>query len=316
VRNTSTTTILRAGVLVLVTAMLAACGGSSNGLQYQAPPGGSVTTSDTTSVALSTLTVSGYTVSGSLPQANGAVTVKEALSVSAPSGVSALSAARASNIRGTASGAATNTDYLYVTFTAAAPVTLTGSPALTFTSDLLTTGVSFSLAIYENGAWMAPFAGPSTAANSTVSFASVTTPITIGPGASVTFALYSGTIVEGIVPVVTPASLAFDASNPTTNTFTATELEYAGAFNATMACTENPAGQTPGSNAYVAQFSGGLTTASATPSAPGGSATFTVQSGAETGSCTATITDTNNASSTVSITVSSTSVTVTGKQRR
>ena len=203
-----------------------------------------------------------------------------------------------------------------MTFSSDAPVTLTGSPALTFTNDSLVTGDAYSLAIYQSGAWTAPFAGPSTAASSSVSFASVTTPITIGPGASVTIALYTGTIVEGLVPVLTPTSLAFDASNPTTMTFNASELEYAGAFSATLACTENPAGQTPVSNAYVAQFSGGATTATGTPSAPGGSVTFTVQSGAETGSCTATVTDTNNATSTVSITVSSTSVTVTGKQRR
>jgi|GEM_PF-3341843 epidermal growth factor receptor substrate 15 len=308
-------TILRAGVLVLVTAMLAACGGSSNGLQYQASPSGSVTTSSTSSVALSTLSVSVYTVSGSLPAANAAVTVKEALSVSAPSGVTALNAARASNLRGKLSSAPTNTDILYVTFSSATPVTLTGSPALTFTSGSLVTGDAYNIAIYQNGAWTAPFAGPSTAQNSVVSFASVTTPITIGPNNSVTFVLYSGTIVEGIVPIASPTSLAFDASTPTTMTFGVSEIEYAGAFSATLSCTENPAGQSPGSNAYVAQFSGGLTTASERPSAPGGSATFTVQSGAETGSCTATITDTNSASTTVSITVSSTALTVTGKQR-
>ena len=311
-------TILRTGVLVLVTSMLAACGGGGTSLPYQAPQGGAITTSDTNSVALSSLTLSGFTVSGTVPPANAAVTLKEALSISSPSGVPALSAARAANVRSTASGTATNTDVLYVTFSSAVPVTLTGSPALTFTSDALTTGVSYSLAIYQSGAWMAPFAGPSTAASGAVSFASVTTPITIGPDASVTFVLYSGTIFEGVLPTVTPTSLAFDASNPTSLTFTATELEYASAFTATMACTENPTGQSPASNAYVAEFTGTgttATTATGTPSSPGGGVVFTVQGGAETGSCTVTVTDANNATATVAITTSSTSVTVTGKHR-
>ncbi len=308
-------TMLRTGVLVALTAMLTACGGgNTNSLPYQPPSGSSFTTSTTSSTTLPSLTSSGFTVTGTLSATSVAALIQELLSVSAPSGVTPLSQRRAaaSHTLGAVVGTATN--LLYVTFSSSTTVTLPTSPALTFTSSAIVSGTAYSLALFSGGAWTAPIGVAQLGGTGTVSFPSYNTPVTIGPNAPATYVLYTGTATTTAI-VLLPATLTFDAGAPSSSSFSASEISYSGAFSATMTCTENPAGQSPGSNAFVAQFMGGGTTASQTPSSAGGTVTFNVNSGAETGACPVVVTDTNGNTSTVTIDVSSSSVTVTGKQR-
>src|SRR5580658_10719650 len=108
---------LRPVILIALTAMLTACGsGSGSSLPYQPPSGGDVTTSTVSSVALSSLTTAGFTVTGTLPPASVVASIHEALSTSTPSGVTPLSQERqaASKTMGAVVGTATN--LLYITF--------------------------------------------------------------------------------------------------------------------------------------------------------------------------------------------------------
>jgi hypothetical protein len=306
--------ILRAGVLALFTLCVTACGGGSSGggLPYQPPQSGSIMTSTTASVALPSLSLSGYTVTGSLPPASVAAAIKEALSISAPSGVTPLSKRRVtSRTQGAIVGTASS--LLYITLSSDTTVTLTMTPSLTFTAAPIVSGTAYSLGLYSEGAWSAPVA-LATGGDGTVTFASANTAVTIGPSSPATFVLYTGDATTTAIALL-PLSLNFDSGNPTTASFAASEIDYAGAFSATMTCTENPAGQSPGANAFVAQFTGGGTTSSQTPSSAGGSVAFSVDSGAETGTCSVAVSDTNGNSSTETIDVSSSSLTVTGKQR-
>lgn len=308
------TIALRTGTALALVSLLAACNVSGSGYTPAAhPSNGTFTTSTSASVTLPSLTASGITVSGSAPAANAAVSVTETLSTTAPSGVSALKARREAS--------ASLDVLLYVTFSSTSTVTLTASPALTFASSSITPGTSYYLGeIAGSGTWTAPFTGPQTASGDSVSFPSVTTPVTISSGAPVTFALYSGTAptpTPSPTPAASPASLLFDATAPgASQTFAVSEAGYSGTFTGTMTCTENPAGQTPPASAFVAEFSNGTATATATPASAGAAATFTVMGGAETGSCTATVSDSNLNSVAVGITVSTTSVTIDRVNRR
>ncbi|HTX56017.1 MAG TPA: hypothetical protein VMD47_02845 [Candidatus Acidoferrales bacterium] len=292
---------LRAGLLLTFVAAITACASPQYFTVPAAiPSSGTFTTSTSGSTTLPTLATSGITVTGSAPSANAAVTVTESLSTSAPGGVTAFKAKRdlTSSVN----------VVLYVTLSSTSTVTLSASPAFTFTSSSIASGTAYSLAeVSGSGTWTAPFAGPQTASSGSVAFASVDTQLTIAAGAPITFALYTGTEAT---PVASPASLLFDATNPTPMPFSVSETDYAGAFDATMTCTENPSGQSPASDAFVAQFSNGTASATATPASAGAATTFTVDGGAETGSCTATVTDSDENSATISITVSSTGVTV------
>ena len=306
--------MIRAGALALI-ALLSACNGGSS-VPYQPLFSSSVTTSTSGSVPLPSLSISGYTVTGTLPPASAAVAIHEAISASAPSGVTPLSTSRQAQSRqtqGAVVGTASN--LLYITFTSSASVTLTASPALTFTAASIAAGTVYNIALFSDSAWTAPFEEPQTGSAGSVSFPSTNTPVTIGPSSPATFVLYTGDATTTAVALV-PSSLSFDAADPSSGSFGASEVDYSGAFSATMTCTENPAGQSPGSNAFVAEFTGGGTTSSQTPSAAGGSVTFNVSSGAETGTCTVAVSDTNGNSSTETISVSSTNVTVTGNQRK
>ena len=126
----------------------------------------------------------------------------------------------------------------------------------------------------------------------------------------------------GHAPIFTLSSSALALSTTTgtstAQTFTVSEPGYGGAFNGVIACTPNPSGQTGATNQFVAAFStdGSQLTETETPAAPGDPVTFSVYPGAWTGSCTVTITDANNNTTAVTVTVSATNVVVFGKQRK
>ena len=308
-------TLLRAGAFALFAVGVTACGPGVSSLPYQQPSNASITTSTSTTVTLPSLTTGSIAVTGSIGPTNVAASITELLSLSAPSDITVpLAKVRtASHVQDTPVGTANL--LLYVTFSSSTAVTMTASPTLTFTSSSIDAGTMYNLALYSGGAWTAPFQSsvtPTTAGS--VTFPSTATPVAIAPGAPATFVLYTGTATSTPI-VLLPTSLTFDAGNPTSGSFGASETGYAGALSATMTCTENPTGQTPGSNAFVAEFTGGGTTASETPASAGASVTFSVSSGAETGACSVVVSDTNGNTATETIDVSSTNVTVTGKQR-
>ena len=308
-------TVLRAGAFVLFAISVTACGPSST-VPYQQPTNSSITSSTSGTTTLPSLTTAGFTVTGSIGPTSVAATIAEKLSLSAPSDITVpLAQRRVASHTQSGTPVGTANLLLYVTFSSSTDVTMTTSPALTFASSAIASGTMYNLALYANGAWTAPYQPGVTATTAgTVSFPSTSTSVSITPTAPATFVLYTGDATTSAI-VLLPTSLSFDAGNPSSGSFGASEVGYAGALSATMTCTENPTGQTPGSNAFVAEFTGGGTTASETPSAAGASVTFNVSSGAETGSCSVVISDTNNNSSTETIDVSATSLTVTGKQR-
>jgi hypothetical protein len=315
VKNNRYSILTLGGVLTLAALVTACSPGSVTpafGIPTASPspspsakPSGTLTTSVSGSVPLPALGAATYTVAGSVPVANAAVGLTETLSATAPASVTPLSVRR--------DFAAPNVDLLYVTFSSTASVTLSQSPALTFTSPSITSGTSYSLGEYVNGTWAAPFGTAQTASGTSVSFPSFATAVTITPTAPVTFVLYSGTYPT---PIVSTTSLDFDALNPSPQPFTVSEVNYAGAFTGTMTCTENPAGQTPSANAFVAQFSGATTTSTQTPSSAGGNVTFTVDPGAETGSCQLSVMDAKGNSGTLTVNVSTSSVTIDGAHGR
>jgi hypothetical protein len=320
--NHQPASFMRMAAAVALTALVAACGSNNVTTAPIIQSQAAFTTSTTSTSALPTLGTAGYTVTGTAPQATAAVTITESVGPGAPSGITPLSTRRTA-------AAATNTDLLYVTFSSTSTVTLAASPALTFTSSSITSGTAYSIGENVNGTWTAPFAGPQTASGNSVTFASVATPLTITPNAPVTFVLYTGSVATPTpspspspspsptpTPVVSPATLVFDASAPTSHPFSVSETNYAGAFNATMTCTANPAVQTPPANAFVAQFSNGTTSASGTAASAGAAVAFTVASGAETGSCSVSVADASGHASGLAVTVSTTGVTIDATGRR
>lgn len=113
-------------------------------------------------------------------------------------------------------------------------------------------------------------------------------------------------------PVASPDSFAFDANNPGAALLSVSETGDTAPFNASIACTEDPLGQSPATSPFVAMIG----PPSATPSSAGAAATFKVASGSETGSCTITIIDANGAQIMIPVTVSSANLNVFDVQRR
>jgi hypothetical protein len=107
--------------------------------------------------------------------------------------------------------------------------------------------------------------------------------------------------------VASPNSFSFDASSPTSTSFTVSEPGYNGTFSITQPvfCNDTYPSPQPSTDPFVAEIS---------PAS--GATTFTVQSGAETGTCTATVTDSHGGQTTVQITVTGTSIIIFDKSRQ
>ncbi|MGD1065182.1 MAG: hypothetical protein ABR975_00010 [Vulcanimicrobiaceae bacterium] len=312
-------------VAALVVATLAACGNATSPPQNRPAPGASDTTtatlSTTASTVFSTITISGISANSTLPPGSVAAIITETIATSPFDGDAALASSRLAAAAKRSAAALDPTAIAYVQFAANESVTLTGSPTITFTLPSITSGDSYDLAAYEDGAWVAPAAGPGTVNGDTVAFGGgATGTVTITPGAPLELAIYatptsptptptptaSPTPTPVPTPVASPTSLLFDASNPTAQTFTVSEAgdtaNYAGAITCSTA---------PAAGNFVAE----LTAATATPNGAG-TATFTVQGGDEVGTCTVTVTDANNATAAVAVTVDASTVTVSGKSRQ
>jgi|HubBroStandDraft_1064217.scaffolds.fasta_scaffold33881_2 hypothetical protein len=306
---------------LVLTALLAACGGTTTPPRNEAgiSDTASVGTSTTTSVTVPTIGISGITSSATLPAASSVVTITETISTTPPDGATALGAARAAAaLRQPAS--ASYVAIAYIEFSANGTVTLDGQPGISFTLPSITPGDSYYLAAYENATWDAPAAGPATVSGTTVSFpASTQGTLTITAATPIIVALYATTTPTPTptptpvpTPVVTPAALIFNAADPTTQNVVVSETGDTAAYTAAIVCAEttpvpNPA---PAQN-YVAQ----LPQASATPN-PSGAATFGVEGGGDPGTCTVTITDSHSATVTVSVAVDAANLTVSGKSRQ
>jgi len=312
------------GVLLLASATICACGGGGGGgaagpnplpTATAMPMSGIVPAS---TVALPTIGVSGISVSGSLGAAI-AASLTESISVSAPSGVATLLAQRL-NATAYRSDTSTLSPVAYVEFSSSTNATLNAIPGFTFTLPQIISGDSYYLAFYNYVApgWVYPVDGPATVNGSTVTFASVGYPIAITPTHPAIFALYaaptpSGAPTPASTPVASPNALALYVSNPAVAaTFTVTEPNDTAEFTSSISCTENPLNQSPASSPFVAEVSPQY----AAPDSLGAAVTFTVTPGAETGSCTVTVTDANSAKATVSVTVSSTNLSVYGAHRK
>ena len=283
----------RAGALVFLASVtvVAACSGDLGSGYTPAPTHdtANITTSTTAAVTLPTLSTSGFHVSGSLPIANAAVTVKEAISVAAPSGVTALIKHREDTT--------TPDAILYVSFSSASSVTLSAIPAFTFTSSSISSSNTYYLALDTSSGWQNPISGPGVVSGDTVSFASATGSVSITSTQPAVFALVEETL---LTPLASPNQLVFDESSPAPQSFSVSETNYAGAFTEQTSCTASPVpSPAPSSSPYVAQ----VTPSSATPASAGASVSFTVTPGAETGSCTITVTDSNSGTTTVPVSV-------------
>jgi hypothetical protein len=306
------------GVLLAAAISVVACTGGNKpepfvAIATPAPASGSVTSSTSSTVALPSLSLSGIGVSGTLPTTNVAASISETLSISAPTGVTPFA-----KRRDTATPAPT--PFIYIELATSATVMLNGVPAFVFTLPSVVAGDSYYLAGSTNGtSWFSPVSGPATVSGTTVTFAAVTQqsiqitagqPVYIALFAVPTGSLATPTPLPSPTPVASPASVTLTAGGSAA-TFGVSETNDTAAFTATISCTPNPAvpSPLPTSNVFVAQV-----TASATPAA-GGVATFTVTPGNETGACTITVTDANNASISVPVTVNTTGAIIYGKSR-
>jgi hypothetical protein len=305
---------LRLGAVAAVAAIVAGCGGGTeNVTPFSLPSSGTVTTSTTSTTALPTLAANGVTVTGAIGIGSIVTTVGESVSSTAPSGASALAAARSSAAaQRSAADATTPTPVEYVTFTASATVTIASGGTLTFALPQLTAGAAYDLAEYTSaGGWTFPVAGPGTVSGSTVTL----TPVpgfTLAAGAPVTFALYTVPLVTP-TPVASPNSITFDVSSPAPQTVTVTETNNTAPFTGSLACTANPVpSPAPSSSPFVAQ----LTSPGSSSPTTGSPASFTLQPGSETGTCTLTVTDASNASIGVSVITASSALNVFSTHRK
>jgi hypothetical protein len=296
-------------------ALVAACASGTDRAYYPVPTAsptalassGTVTSSTTVTVPLPTLGVTGVTVAGTLPTANVAASITEGLSLGAPTGATAFAARRDTP--------ASPSPIVYVEFSSSTSVTLSATPALAFTLTSITSGDAYYLAYYNGTTWAAAYDGPGTVNGNTVSFAAFAGAIPITAAQPAIFALYAtpaSTPTPVPTPVASPNAVAL-APGGSPVTFSVSEAGNAAAFTSAISCSTNPTpSPVPTSDAFVAQVS----PASATPSSAGGAVTFTATPGNETGSCTVTITDANNASITVPVTVSTTNVIIYGTSRK
>jgi len=212
--------IVRIGVLVVVSGLVACGSGSVSSLSQNMPAGPSSTVSGTSSTTANTTlppaTTQGITATAQLPPASAAVTVTETVSVGVPSGFPPLDIARGAGVQAArrAQGSRTVLDtidpLLYMEFTTTSSLTFDGSPGIAITLPSITAGASYYLAEYETSAWVAPVAGPGTISGSTVSFPLVTTgATTISPASPLLLALY---ILTAASP--SPAASASPSASP------------------------------------------------------------------------------------------------------
>jgi hypothetical protein len=325
------------GVALLLGATLAACGSTTAPPQNLPAPTATPTVSatNTTTATLSTsapttfstISTSGISDSATLPAASVAVSVTETIGTGPFDGDAALSAKRVAAAQRQIADAALSAT-AYVQFSSTQSVTVTGTTTITFTLPSVIAGDSYYLAVYQNGAWVAPAAGPGTVSGNTVTFSGNNGTTTISPTTPLELALYATTAATPTptasptfeatptptptptpvpTPVASPNSLLFDASNPTTQNFTVSEAGDLAAYTAGISCSTAPS-----AGNFVAE----LTSTTATPVQTGsGAATFTVQGGDEVGTCTVTVTDANSATAAVAVTVDSSTITVSGHAR-
>jgi hypothetical protein len=318
----------------LLVAALAACSGGGSVTTAPVPPptssGATTMTSTTASVGMPATVAGSITTNAIVPKASVAAAITESTSVAAPGGISPLSVLRIAQAKRTGQAASGPTPILYVQFTSAVSITLSGTPTLNFVLPSVDPTLSYYLAMDSTNGWVAPFAGPATVTGTTLVFASTPTPITIDPSTPLTFALYSiatptptpsptptpvptPTPTPVPAPVASPNVLTFDASNPSSQTFAVTETGYTGTFSAALgtcaAATPPPTGGIATPTPFPYPTASGATptpvptTFIAQVSPASASSTFTVLSGGQAGTCSVTITDSKSSTTTVTVNV-------------
>jgi hypothetical protein len=327
---------LRLGAIAAIAAIIAGCGGGGvNTTPVSQPSSGSVMTSTTSTVALPSLTNARIGVNGTLGIGSIVTLVTESLLSSPPTGVPVLAAARnaaTSSTRRSVADANALAPLDYVEFSSSATVTIAAGGTLSFTLPQIASGVTYNLAEFSATGWTQPVAGPGTVNGMTVTLSGLPS-FTVASGSSVIFALYSVSSSPSPspsptpspspspsptpvpTPVAAPTSVVFDVNSPAPATVSVNEAGNSAAFSALLLCTANPVvpSPEPSSSPFVAE----LTTAtSLTPSAAGGMVAFGLQPGSETGSCTLTVKDVNNASVPVSVLTSTTSLNVYSTHRK
>lgn len=182
---------------------LAACGGGGGG--SSAPVGSGVPVNPPTppTNAQSTIAVpasggsvslpsfGGYASTATFPSSNatGSANVNVTVATTLPTGLPGLQS-RGRIVKSIASNV-----YLYFTFVSPVALTFNGYPGFTVTmpSSVNTAGQQFFIAVYSNGAWVEPAAGPATVSGQQVTFAAVnaTPGLTIPANIPLYVALYS-----------------------------------------------------------------------------------------------------------------------------
>jgi hypothetical protein len=321
---------------ILVSAVLAACGGSSSTISLPQQQNGSSNSASATSSTTATTTFTPVSASGiesilTLPVATVATVLTETISIAPPASVPALAIARGA--RSARSAQATDPSAIaYLQIAAAASVTLDGTPVVTFTLPTSTSGISYELASYSGTSWNDDFEGPVIGSGTTVNFPLVSTgTTTVSPAAPLEYAVYAVTAPSPSpsaspsispspspspsptpipTPVASPGSLVFDATSPAPQSLIVPETGDTAAFTSAIVCNAaSPAPSPAPSDDFVANIT--------TPPNPSGpSETFTVNGGNLLGTCTITITDARGASIMVPVAVDETGATISTTGRK
>jgi hypothetical protein len=236
-------------------------------------------------------------------------------SSSAPSGIGALSAARATTVGTRSPLDGINSDAVYACFQSNAAITLNAAPQYTFTLPpaFAPSGSVFYLAIFQGGQWAPGYGGPGTVANTssstTVTIAGIYG-FTVAPNQPVCVALFArwsndpSPTPATPLPTPSPTSTPFPVLASSALTFTGigvsqslgvTETGYTNAFSESDTCS-------------------GIATVSTT-SANGPSATYSVTSVA-TGACAITISDNANHAVTAQVDVTTSNLNLQSGARR
>jgi hypothetical protein len=291
--------------VAVIAALVAACsGGAGTGSAPVSPAGSSsasVTTSTTVVTTLPAITGNGYSFAGSLATTSTGVVLSEAIAANPPSGIPALFEARTVQNRqiAVATPTPTPTPINYVTLSVPITIEIAPGTAISWTLPQITAGVSYMLAVNNGSGWTSAIAGPATINGTTVTFSALPT-FTLTAGTPTILALYSIITVPPPTPspvptpVVSPASITFSiGASPTPASVSVVESNYTGNFTSAINCTASPSpSPVPTTNPFVAQVSPAT-----------GLATFAVTSGKETGTCSASFTDANNATVSIPVTV-------------
>lgn len=312
------TLLARSAAAIAALSIFAACGGGGGTSPTPSTPSSTATptpspnpNSQSVSVPVGSSaanqqlpTVNGFSGSLQLPGATAAsgTTISVTATTTAPGNLPALQVRRRN-----AGSSTAPTAYFFESITPSANVTFDSIPGFTLTlpETIPTAGQDFYIAIFAPGqtSWQMQADGPAVVSGQTLTFPGIPgQTVTLNAGQTYWFAFYSipssapptsapPTTAPAAVIDLSPASLSFlDTNANDKQTVTASEDGYTGSFNAPASCVASDG------TTMVASI------------APGSTANTFVVSPVAAGTCSATVTDSNNNSTTLNVSVTTTTV--------